>query len=790
MKRIFRVMALLVLFCLAGAIFTAASCSAQEKQTIKIGALLTLTGEWREIGDGVHKALVIGLDQVNHYLAPSGLRFELDARNTAGDPQKALSELMALANSGVHIVIGPMSSAEAKTVNSYANEHGILLLSPTATSPLLSKRDNFFRTIPTDWNQADGLLRIMTADKFKRFVVVYRNDTYGLGFFDQLQQAAASYGIEMAGGIVLPQTPNDYAAAIEALEQKLGPDRLEESAAIFIGSPEEASGVIRNIPADSLLAHVKWFSSAEIANSQDFLTDQTVAAFAANARWEGLRIGYRGISLDVLPYIDYTLAGAAGQSPEALTAWDALWLIAETCRKNPTADIESFKSELKATANQFRNSFGLINVMDENGDTRSARYLRYQIELDSSTGRYGWQSKGHYVNPVISAPFIRTIEPRIQKQVGSVQIGVLLSLSGDSAETSREVLAVLGEAVASFNQYAASVGSDLNIKLLVEDTGHNSQTALFAVNKLLRQGVKTIVGPMDSAGAAVVAPLLNNAGVLAISPASTAPSLSKKDHLYRLIMNDTHQAQALTALLKQDQIDHVLVLCRNDAYGQGLTTAFREAFAGEVQSVSYEPGTKNFSGILKQAEQLAARSDKDHMAILAVSYGEIISLLHIPEGSPLNGVRWYGTDGTALSGLLLQDRAAAQAAARLQFTALGYSAYGNYFDALYPVMNYRLDKKISHPLQEFSLSAFDALWILGCAYLENGDADQAAIEDYVQKAAFRGLSGLVSLDENGDRRLGYYRVYRLTEHMGAYRWTIVGLYSLDYAKKGILEMTR
>lgn len=789
MKRITLIVALLTLFFVTDATLHAANCSALEKQTIRIGALLTLTGEWREVGDGVHKALVTGLDQVNHYVAPSGLAFELDVRNTAGDPQKALKELDSLAKSGVHIVIGPMSSAEAQAVSSYASDHSMLLVSPTATSPQLSQKDNFFRVIPTDWNQADGLMKIMTGGKFNRFVIAYRNDVYGIGFYEQLQQAAASYGVAMAGGVALPQSPEDYAVAIEALVQKMGTDNLGSTAVIFVGSAEEAGAMIRKIPEDSSLAGVKWFASAEIVNNKEFLAERSAAAFALKVKMEGLSIGYRGIALDVLPYINYALNGAAELSPEALTAWDALWLVAETCRKSPAADIETLKTELKSTANKFRNSFGLINVMDENGDTRSARFMRYQIAMDGA-GRYIWQTKGHYVNPVISAPFIRTIEPKIQAQVGPVEIGVLLSLSGDSAETSREVQVLLQEAVESFNQYATTLGSDLSLKLTIEDTGNTPQAAVAAAKKLMGQGIKTFIGPMDSAGAAAVAPLLDNAGALAISPASTAPSLSKKDHMYRLIMNDTHQAQALAALLKQDQIRNVVVLYRNDVYGQDLTAAFRAAFPGLVESIGYEPGVKDFKGVLKQAEQLAAKTDKAHTAILAISYGELVSLLHIPEGSPLQGLRWYGADGAALSGLLLQDKAAAQTAARLKFTALGYSAYGNYFDALYPMVNYRLAKKISHPVQEISIGAFDALWILGCAYMENGAADQSMIEKYVQNAAFRGLSGLVSLDENGDRRIGYYRIYRVTDQGGAYRWITTGLYSLDYAKKGVLEMFR
>ena len=789
MKRIILIVGLLTVLLATGASNGVSTANAMAKQTVKIGALLTLTGEWSAEGAGAHKALIAGLEQANHYLAPAGLRFELDIKDTAGNPQIALTELASLAKAGVRVVIGPQSSEEAHAVNHFAAEHDIVLISPSATAPDLSQKDTFFRVIPTDWNQADGLLKIMAAGKINRFVIVYRNDTYGIGFQRQLRQDADAYGIEMIAGIALPKSSNDYPAAIAAAEEQLTANNLQQTALIFIGSATEAGGFIQGIAESSPLSNVKWLAGADIVNSKAFLENPQVAGFSAKVHMEGLSVGYQGIALDVLPYINYFLNDAADISPYALTTWDALWLITETYHRNPTASPETLMTELRSTANQFRNSFGLINVMDENGDTRSARFLRYQI-APAAEGRYIWQSKGHYVNPVISAPFIHTIMPQIRQKVGEVPIGALLSLSGASAETSREVQAVLQEAVDCFNKYSKKLGSDLTIKLLIEDTGGNPQTAALAAKKLINQGVHSLIGPLNSAELAAVAPLLNSPDVLSISPLSTAPSLSKKDHIYRMVMDDTHQSHALSALLQQDQINNVIVLYRNDLYGQDLTAAFRSAYPGTVQAIGYVPNAKDFKAVQKQAEQLAAKADAAHTAILAISYDEIAALMNFPTTSPLHSLRWYGTDSTALTGVLLHNKSTAKTAAALQFTAPGHSAYGNYFDALYPVVNYRLAQKINHPLQESSLAAFDALWILGCAYLENGNVAQDRIEKYVQRAAFRGLSGLVAFNDSGDRKLGYYRIYRMENKSGNYRWVNTGLYSLDYAKKGVIELTR
>ena len=766
------------------------TCNAKDLQTIKVGALLPLTGEWSEPSKGAQKALTIGIDQVNYYLADSGLKLELDIRDTTSNPQKALRELTALSKQGVHMVIGPMSSEEAKTINQFASDHSILLISPSATSMELSKKDNFFRVIPTDWNQVDGLMKTMKTEKFTRFVVAYRDDTFGRSFCEQLQKSAAAYDNEMIGSVPLPLSAPDYAAAVNKLSKMVEGEAADKTVVMLIGSSEQATGVIRNIPSNSPLARMKWLASADIVNSKEFLADKSVAAFAAGVQLEGLSIGYNGIALDVLPFIDYSLKGAAELSPYALSTWDSLWLIAETYRKNPTADIEGLKKELLATANHYRNSFGLINMMDENGDTSSARFMRYQLYSEDN-GNYAWGCRGHYVNPVISAPFIKTIKPDVLKENDEIQIGALLSSQGATAVSGQEVQAVLKEAVACFNQYAATRGSGLKLNLLIEDTLGNPQTAALAAEKLIGQGVKTIIGPISSAELAAVEPLLSSHDILTLAPMSTAPSLSKKDNIYRFIMNDMYQSKAIATLLQHDNINNVIVLYRDDVYGQDLAKTFQASYSGNVFPLSYKDDTTDYRELLNQAEQLATKAGKENTAVLLIAYDEIVDIMRLLPGSGLKDLRWYGTDSTILAGGLTKDKLAAKTAEQVGFTALGYSAYGNYFDPLYSVMNYQLSNKNSHPLQESSISAFDALWMVGCAYLENGtSADREKIKEYVQSSAFRGVSGLVAMDENGDRKIGYYKLYRLEENKGKYRWANTGLYSLDYAKKNVLEIIK
>lgn len=74
-------------------------------------------------------------------------------------------QLKKLDDSGVRIIIGPATSAAVMSVKDYANQHGIILISPSSTSAALSiANDNLFRFVPNDKNQAEFISNKMWYD--------------------------------------------------------------------------------------------------------------------------------------------------------------------------------------------------------------------------------------------------------------------------------------------------------------------------------------------------------------------------------------------------------------------------------------------------------------------------------------------------------------------------------------------------------------------------------------------------------------------------------------------------
>ena len=115
--------------------------------TVKVGALLDLTGDGKTLGLASQSVLEAGVESA----AAEGVKIELDVRDTGGDPETALKELTSLNEAGVTSVIGPQTSSEAKNILPYADANGMILISQGSTASTLAvPTDSLFRMVPTD----------------------------------------------------------------------------------------------------------------------------------------------------------------------------------------------------------------------------------------------------------------------------------------------------------------------------------------------------------------------------------------------------------------------------------------------------------------------------------------------------------------------------------------------------------------------------------------------------------------------------------------------------------------
>ncbi len=79
------------------------------------------------------------------------------------------------------------------------------------------------------------------------------------------------------------------------------------------------------------------------------------------------------------------------------------------------------------------------------------------------------------------------------------------------------------------------------VQLITRDDEQNPEKAVLVVKELIGQGVVAIIGPMTSSMGIVLAPVVNEAGVLLMSPTVTTEELSGKDDQFFRVSSTTRE---------------------------------------------------------------------------------------------------------------------------------------------------------------------------------------------------------------------------------------------------------
>ncbi len=168
------------------------------------------------------------------------------------------------------------------------------------------------------------------------------------------------------------------------------------------------------------------------------------------------------------------------------------------------------------------------------------------------------------------------------------KIGVIAPLSGDLSALGLGIRNSVDLAVKQANAAGAVPGWTFEIAPEDDeakpDAGRNAATKLAADDEVVG-----VVGPLNSSVGQTVAPVLNDAGIVEISPANTGPGLTRGEKAadspkrvyetyYRTCTTDLVQGPFAAQYLYGAGFTEVATIHDKKAYGQGLVAAFTEEF--------------------------------------------------------------------------------------------------------------------------------------------------------------------------------------------------------------------
>ncbi len=191
---------------------------------VKIGVILGFTGPIESLTPDMADSAELAFKEASDSgLLLGGKKIiPVRADSTCVDSAAATTAAERLISSeGVAAIFGAdCSGVTGAVANNVAVPNGVVLISPSATSPGLSSlKDNgfFFRTSPSDARQGQVLADVLKSRGIKDIAVTYTNNDYGKGLADSFANAFKAAGGKVSITAAHEDGKADYSAEVGAL---------------------------------------------------------------------------------------------------------------------------------------------------------------------------------------------------------------------------------------------------------------------------------------------------------------------------------------------------------------------------------------------------------------------------------------------------------------------------------------------------------------------------------------------------------------------------------------------
>jgi len=264
-------MRLSTLSTLTALIFSSTMLSTPALAEIVIGFIGPVTGPVAAYGVQASNGVKIAVEEINKKGGIKGETLSFKLFDDAADPKQGVSSANQVAGEGISYVVGPVTSNSAMPVSEILFENGVLMVTPSSTTPELSNRGmwNILRTIGRDDQQAD-YVAAYAADHWgdKRIAVLHDKATYGKGLADAFKSALNKSGVEeVYYGSVNPGE-KDYSVTVSQL-------KAEKVDIIYYGGYHPEAGL--------LLRQMREHGVEAIMVGGDGLNTSELAAIAGDA---------------------------------------------------------------------------------------------------------------------------------------------------------------------------------------------------------------------------------------------------------------------------------------------------------------------------------------------------------------------------------------------------------------------------------------------------------------------------------------------------------------------------
>ncbi|MGH2825642.1 MAG: ABC transporter substrate-binding protein [Actinomycetota bacterium] len=187
--------------------------------TIKIGAVLPLTGANATIGEDQERGVQLAVDEINAEGGVMDMDLEVLVEDSAGTPEGAIDAARKLVDTeGVPVVLGEYSSGNTLPMAQFLQREGVVHINVGSSSPDLQEVGDYsFGVIGLD-----DVAGAFTADKayelgYRSAAFLAPNNPYGQGILEETKNRFEELGGTIEESILYTEGKNDYRNEVQRL---------------------------------------------------------------------------------------------------------------------------------------------------------------------------------------------------------------------------------------------------------------------------------------------------------------------------------------------------------------------------------------------------------------------------------------------------------------------------------------------------------------------------------------------------------------------------------------------
>ncbi|PKL51900.1 MAG: branched-chain amino acid ABC transporter substrate-binding protein [Nitrospira bacterium HGW-Nitrospira-1] len=190
------------------------------KDTIKVGAILAVTGPASNLGAPEARTLEMLVEGINKKGGVNGKKIELLIKDSGANPEKAISFAKQLIEEEkVFAIIGPTTSGETMKIKNIAEEGKTILLSCAAAEVIVNPVAKYvFKTPQKDSYAVQKIYEQMKKMGIVKIGVVSSNTGFGKAGKEQIEKMAPQHGIEIIANEVYDKDATDLTAVATKLK--------------------------------------------------------------------------------------------------------------------------------------------------------------------------------------------------------------------------------------------------------------------------------------------------------------------------------------------------------------------------------------------------------------------------------------------------------------------------------------------------------------------------------------------------------------------------------------------